>query len=309
MQVAQAWDPALFETWGAAMGVEQAAKGSNVMLGPAVALVRVPYSGRNFEYYSEDPFFNAALAGAMVRGIQSNALSACVKHWIFNSQVSGRGVRPLDPLALADRPLFSAQETNRSGMSANVAERVGRELYGPPYAAAVDAGVGSVMCSFNRERGGVEPEEEAQPVTSPCPLPLPALCPCHVHPQASTRRGAVRTQTHRSRGSSPTVRAAGCGSLLSAPTPLAPSSADGFDGFTVSDWGATHGTIDFALGGLDMEQEWVKNATFYGASLTAAVANGSVPEARLDDMARRILTSMYVSSCMPLVPLLPCAPH
>ena len=70
------------------MGAEQAGKGSNVMLGPAVALVRVPYSGRNFEYYSEDPHLNAALAGAMVRGIQSNALSACVKHWIFNSQVT-----------------------------------------------------------------------------------------------------------------------------------------------------------------------------------------------------------------------------
>ena len=51
-------------------------------------------------------------------------VSACVKHWIFNSQ-----------------------ETNRSGVSSNVAERVGRELYGPPYAAAVDAGVGTVMCS------------------------------------------------------------------------------------------------------------------------------------------------------------------
>jgi len=61
-----------------------------------------------------------------VQGIQSNNISACVKHWIFNSQ-----------------------ETNRSGMSANVDERVARELYVPPYKAAVDAGVGSVMCSFN----------------------------------------------------------------------------------------------------------------------------------------------------------------
>ena len=108
-QVAQSWNPALFKVWGAAMGAEQAAKGSNVMLGPAVALTRVPYrlrytgdimrlfrvyhlspspcSGRNFEYYSEDPRLNAALAGPMVQGIQSNGISACVKHWIFNSQV------------------------------------------------------------------------------------------------------------------------------------------------------------------------------------------------------------------------------
>jgi len=126
MTVAQTWDPALMQQWGAAMGAEQKAKGSNVMLGPAVALVRVPWSGRAFEYLGEDPVLSSLLAGPLVQGIQSNNISACVKHWIFNSQ-----------------------ETNRSGMSANVDERVGRELYVPPYKAAVDAGVGSVMCSFN----------------------------------------------------------------------------------------------------------------------------------------------------------------
>lgn len=124
MTMAQSWDPSLLQVWGAAMGVEQAAKGSNVMLGPAVALVRVPWSGRNFEYLSEDPFFNAAMAGPLVHGIQdTNNISACVKHFIYNSQ-----------------------ETNRSIYSAIVDERTGRELYAPPYAAAVDAGVGSVMC-------------------------------------------------------------------------------------------------------------------------------------------------------------------
>jgi len=127
MTISQSWRPELMYAAGAAMGNEQFIKGSNVMLGPAVALVRVPWSGRNFEYMSEDPFLNAALAGPMVAGIQSNNISACVKHWIFNSQ-----------------------ETQRSGMSSNVEERVGRELYEAPYKAAVDAGVGSVMCSFNR---------------------------------------------------------------------------------------------------------------------------------------------------------------
>lgn len=126
MTVAQTWDPILMQQWGAAMGAEQKAKGANVMLGPAVALVRVPWSGRAFEYLGEDNFLNSLLTGPLVQGIQSNNISACVKHWIFNSQ-----------------------ETNRSGMSANVDERVARELYVPPYKAAVDAGVGSVMCSFN----------------------------------------------------------------------------------------------------------------------------------------------------------------
>lgn len=127
LTVAQSWRPDLMQAWGAAMGDEQKRKGANVMLGPAVSLVRVPWSGRVFEFLSEDPYLNALLTTPLVAGIQSNNLSACVKHYIFNSQ-----------------------ETNRSGMSANIDERVGRELYVPPYAAAVDAGVGFVMCAFNR---------------------------------------------------------------------------------------------------------------------------------------------------------------
>lgn len=67
----------------------------------------------------------------------------------------------------------------------------------------------------------------------------------------------------------------------------------GFDGFVVSDWGAQHGTVDFAVGGLDMEQEWVQNSTYYGAALTAAVAAGEVSQMRLDDMANRVLLAMY----------------
>ena len=133
MTVAQSWRPDLFQRWGAAMGREQYLKGSNIMLGPAVALVRVPLSGRVFEYLGEDPVLSSALGAAVVRGVQSQNVSACVKHFIFNSQELHRGDARGSP-----------------GMSSNVPERAGRELYAPPYAAAVDAGVGTVMCSFNR---------------------------------------------------------------------------------------------------------------------------------------------------------------
>jgi len=157
MTLAQAWRPELMLEMGAAMGAEQVLKGSNVMLGPAVSLVRVPMSGRNFEFLSEDPFLNAAMAGPMVTGIQSNNISACVKHWIFNSQ-----------------------ETNRSGMSSNVAERVGRELYEAPYRAAVDAGVGSVMCSFNVSGAPASQhlarrmdQHAAHPLSHTPPFPIP----------------------------------------------------------------------------------------------------------------------------------------
>ena len=76
---------------------------------------------------------NAALAPPLVKGIQSNNVSACVKHFIFNSQEYDRqGGQGL------------------TSYSASVGERAAFELYVPPYAAAVAAGVGSVMCSFNR---------------------------------------------------------------------------------------------------------------------------------------------------------------
>jgi beta-glucosidase len=69
MTLAQAWRPDVMARAGAAMGAEQVTKGSNVMLGPAVALVRVPWGGRNFEYISEDPFLNEKLTGPLVRAI------------------------------------------------------------------------------------------------------------------------------------------------------------------------------------------------------------------------------------------------
>jgi beta-glucosidase len=115
------------------MGFEQRAKGSTIMLGPAVALTRVPWSGRVFEYYGEDPVLNSALSFAMVKGIQSNNISASVKHWAFNSQELNRGDARGSP-----------------GMSSNIDERTAWELYVPPYRAAVDAGVGTVMCAFVR---------------------------------------------------------------------------------------------------------------------------------------------------------------
>ena len=70
--------------------------------------------------------------------------------------------------------------------------------------------------------------------------------------------------------------------------------AFGFTGFVMSDWGATHSTIPAALAGLDQESGWpFDDAPFYGAPLKAAIASGQVPEARLDEMATRILRSMF----------------
>eukprot|EP00937_MAST-01D_sp_MAST-1D-sp2_P002356 g2356.t1 len=116
--------------WGAAMGSEFFAKGANVQLGPGMCVARVPRNGRNFEYLSgEDPQLGTSMVPPVIDGIQSQHVIANAKHYVNNNQ-----------------------ETNRRGVSANVDERTEFEIYYPPFEAAARAGVGSVMCSYNKIR-------------------------------------------------------------------------------------------------------------------------------------------------------------
>ena len=84
--VANSWDPELGEVVGAAMGEEAAAQGVSVLLGPGLNIKRSPLCGRNFEYFSEDPYLAGKMAAAYVRGIQKNGIAACPKHFAVNSQ-------------------------------------------------------------------------------------------------------------------------------------------------------------------------------------------------------------------------------
>ena len=103
--VACSWDPALGEEIGRAMGEEAAAQEVAVLLGPGLNTKRSPLCGRNFEYFSEDPYLSGKMAAAYVRGIQSEGISACPKHFAVNSQelrrmasdsvVDGRTLREL----------------------------------------------------------------------------------------------------------------------------------------------------------------------------------------------------------------------
>lgn len=106
-------------------------KGANVQLGPGVCLARVPVNGRNFEYLSgEDPFIGYTMIQPVVKGIQSQNVIANAKHYINNNQ-----------------------ETNRGTVSENLDERTEFEMYMPPFEGAIDAGVGSYMCSYNKING------------------------------------------------------------------------------------------------------------------------------------------------------------
>jgi len=114
-----------------AIGQEFYGKGSNVMLGPGVNVARVPRNGRNFEYISgEDPFLGYTMVQPVIKGIQSSNVIANAKHYVNNNQ-----------------------ENNRGNVNEVVDERTRHEIYLPPFAGAVEAGLGSIMCSYNRING------------------------------------------------------------------------------------------------------------------------------------------------------------
>jgi len=131
LTMAASWDvDAVFE-WGQGMGKEFYGKGSNVQLGPGLCLARIPLNGRNFEYLSgEDPFLGYSLAKPAVWGIQSQKVVANAKHWVLNNQ-----------------------ETARTSVSEEADERTRFEMYYPPFEGAIEAGVGSFMCSYNKING------------------------------------------------------------------------------------------------------------------------------------------------------------
>ncbi|OUQ34230.1 glycoside hydrolase family 3 C-terminal domain-containing protein [Faecalibacterium sp. An122] len=90
--VANSWDPDLGQAIGAALGEEAAAQGVGVLLGPGLNIKRNPLCGRNFEYFSEDPYLSGKMAAGYVRGIQSQGIAACPKHFAVNNQESLRMV-------------------------------------------------------------------------------------------------------------------------------------------------------------------------------------------------------------------------
>ena len=83
---ANSWDPALGAEIGEALGEEAAAQEVSVLLGPGLNVKRSPLCGRNFEYFSEDPYLAGKMAAGYVRGIQKNGIAACPKHFAVNSQ-------------------------------------------------------------------------------------------------------------------------------------------------------------------------------------------------------------------------------
>ena len=129
--IANSWDPELGEEIGKALGEEAAAQNVNIVLGPGLNMKRSPLCGRNFEYFAEDPYLAGKMAAAYIRGIQSQGVYACPKHFAVNSQ-----------------------EERRMAMNAVVDERTLREIYLTGFEIAVREGnAKAIMTSYNEVNG------------------------------------------------------------------------------------------------------------------------------------------------------------
>ena len=129
--VANSWDEELGEKIGEALAEEAVTMGVNVILGPGLNIKRSPLCGRNFEYFSEDPYHAGKMAAAYIRGIQSKGIAACPKHFAANSQ-----------------------ELRRMANDSVVDERTFREIYTTGFEIAVKEGKAkSIMSSYNEVNG------------------------------------------------------------------------------------------------------------------------------------------------------------
>ena len=131
ISLASTWNTELVTQVGAVLAQEAKTKGASMLLGPTVNIHRSPVNGRNFECFSEDPYLTARMAVAYIKGLQSQGVSATVKHYVCNDS-----------------------EFERNSISSEVGERALREIYLPPFKAAVqEAGTWGLMSSYNKING------------------------------------------------------------------------------------------------------------------------------------------------------------
>lgn len=208
--LAATWNTALAERVGTEIGRDARARGRHYLLGPGVNIYRSSLNGRNFEYYGEDPFLAARMAVSFINGVQSNGVSATIKHFMGNNS-----------------------EYWRNTSDSRIDERALREIYLPAFEAAVkEAHVGSVMPSYNLTNGTY---------------------------MTANRRLNVDVV----------------------------KDEWGFQGVTMSDWGAVHSAMDAANGGTDLEMPGPQH--FNPDSLLPLIQQKRVTQATIDDKVRRLL--------------------
>ncbi|KAH6636032.1 glycosyl hydrolase family 3 N terminal domain-containing protein [Chaetomium tenue] len=230
---AATWDRGLMYRRGYAMGKEAKGKGINVLLGPVAGPIgRMPAAGRNWEGFAPDPVLTGVGMSETVKGTQDAGVVACAKHFIGNEQENFR------QRGEAQGYGYDIDES----LSSNIDDKTMHELYLWPFADAVRAGVGSIMCSYQ---------------------------------QVNNSYGCQNSKL--------------LNDLL--------KNELGFQGFVMSDWQAQHTGAASAVAGLDMtmpgDTTFNTGLSFWGTNLTLAVLNGTVPAYRVDDMAMRIMASIF----------------
>lgn len=136
--LAATWNQGLGKAYGEVIGQEARQRGKQIMLGPGMNIMRTPLNGRNFEYPGEDPFLSSRMVVNYIRGVQSQEVASCAKHFAANDQ-----------------------EWERGTVNVEMDERTLREIYLRPFQAAVqEAGVLSVMSAYNKFRGQYCSENE-----------------------------------------------------------------------------------------------------------------------------------------------------
>lgn len=210
ISLAASWDVNLVHAVGVALAEEAKSKGAQVLLAPTVNMHRNVLNGRNFECFSEDPHLASEMAVAYITGVQSQGVAATVKHFIGNET-----------------------EVERRTISSEIDERTLREIYLPPFEAAVKrAGVWCVMTAYNYLNG--------------------------VH---SSQHPWLLDDVLRKEW--------------------------GFDGVVMSDWTATHSTVEALTAGLDLEMPGP--SVHRGEKLVEAVKDGRIDMSVIREAARRML--------------------
>jgi len=129
--LAATWNPDLAYEYGKALGEEARYREKDVILGPGVNIYRTPLNGRNFEYMGEDPYLASKLCVPYIKGVQTNGVAACIKHFAANNQ-----------------------EINRNSINVNISNRALHEIYFPAFKAAVQEGkVWTLMGAYNKLNG------------------------------------------------------------------------------------------------------------------------------------------------------------
>ncbi|KAJ6468264.1 glycoside hydrolase superfamily [Mycena sanguinolenta] len=236
INAAASWDVDLIKARGVAMGQEHRGKGVNVALGPMTNMGRQAAAGRNWEGWGGDPFLAGVGTAATIEGMQSVGVIATVKHYIGNEQEHFRGGSEAAQI-----------------YSSNIDDKTLHEVYLWPFSEAVKAGVGCVMCSYNK----INQTQACQ--------------------NSKLLNGVLKEEL----GFQGFILSDWAAAINGVQTALAGMDMN------------MPGFLGYGIGDQDEEDPATATNSWWGAAIIEMVNNGSVPQSRIDDMVTRTLAAWF----------------